>query len=84
MIDNKLVFLEKLTQMVLVVFLGILTMTFFSLCFALVVWPLWNWLMPELFGLPTVGYWQSFGLCLLSSILFRMSVSWSGGKDGVR
>jgi hypothetical protein len=40
--------------------------------------------MPEIFGLPSIGYWQSFGLCLLSSILFRMSISWSGGKDGVK
>lgn len=33
-------------------------------------WMLWNWLMPEVFGLPRVSLWQSFGLLLLSGLLF--------------
>jgi hypothetical protein len=32
---------------------------------------LWNWLMPELFGLPLITFWQAIGLNLLSTILFR-------------
>jgi hypothetical protein len=32
---------------------------------------LWNWLMPEIFGLTVITYWQSLGLLALSSILFR-------------
>jgi len=32
---------------------------------------LWNWLMPELFKLATVTYWQACGLTGLSSILFK-------------
>ncbi|TLF46278.1 hypothetical protein [Maribacter aurantiacus] len=35
-----------------------------------VVMYLWNWLMPYLFGLPTVGYWQALGILLLSKIIF--------------
>jgi hypothetical protein len=35
-----------------------------------IMW-LWNWLMPELFDLQTIGYWQSFGLFYLSGLLFR-------------
>lgn len=31
---------------------------------------LWNWLMPYLFGLPKVGYWQALGILLLSKIIF--------------
>lgn len=31
---------------------------------------LWNWLMPGIFGLATIGYLKAFGLCLLSRILF--------------
>ena len=27
-----------------------------------VVMLLWNWLMPEIFGLPSVSYWQAWGL----------------------
>lgn len=32
---------------------------------------LWNWLMPEFFGLKELGFWQAMGLSLLSSILFK-------------
>jgi len=35
----------------------------------LVVEHLWNWLMPTIFGLRTIGYWQAVGLLLLSKIL---------------
>lgn len=31
---------------------------------------LWNWLMPEIFGLPSISFWQSAGLLLLCKILF--------------
>jgi hypothetical protein len=34
-----------------------------------VMW-LWNWLMPALFGLHAIGYWQALGLLVLSKILF--------------
>jgi hypothetical protein len=32
---------------------------------------LWNWLMPYIFGLPTINVWQSFGLLLLTGLLFK-------------
>jgi len=32
---------------------------------------LWNWLMPTLFGLPTITFWQAIGLNFLSAILFN-------------
>ena len=35
-----------------------------------VMW-LWNWIMPELFYLDTITFWQAVGLNLLSSILFK-------------
>jgi len=31
---------------------------------------LWNWLMPTLFGLPTLDFWQAVGLLGLSWLLF--------------
>ncbi|MFI5164466.1 MAG: hypothetical protein ACHQHP_04375 [Bacteroidia bacterium] len=31
---------------------------------------LWNWLMPELFGLKLITYCQAFGILVLSKILF--------------
>src|SRR5260370_32305538 len=35
----------------------------------LVVTRLWIWLMPSLFGLHTITYWQALGLLVLSRIL---------------
>ncbi len=32
---------------------------------------LWNWLMPVIFKLPTITFWQAIGLLLLSQILFK-------------
>ncbi len=34
-----------------------------------VMW-LWNRLMPALFGLHSIGFWQALGLLILSKILF--------------
>ena len=38
--------------------------------FSFVVMHLWNWLMPELFGLHLITYWQALGVLILSKILF--------------
>jgi hypothetical protein len=38
--------------------------------FGYVTMSLWNWLMPMLFGLRTVTFWQAIGLLLLSKLLF--------------
>jgi len=37
--------------------------------FGLVVKSLWNWLMPELFGVRSITYWQALGVWILSRIL---------------
>ncbi|UOY08579.1 hypothetical protein L0P88_08495 [Muricauda sp. SCSIO 64092] len=42
-----------------------------------VVMLLWNWLMPELFGLTTITYWQAFGILILAKIIFGF-----GGGNG--
>ena len=34
---------------------------------------LWNWLMPSIFRLGTITYWQALGLMVLCWILFRGS-----------
>lgn len=38
--------------------------------FGLVVMWLWNWLMPAVFGVNAVTFWQALGLLALSWILF--------------
>ena len=35
-----------------------------------VMW-LWNYVIPDVFGLSTIVFWQAFALYTLSSILFK-------------
>ena len=36
---------------------------------------LWNWLMPTLFNLPEITFWQACGLNLLSTMIFKSNTS---------
>ena len=38
--------------------------------FGSAVWQLWNLLMPKIFSLPVIGFWQALGLLSLSWLLF--------------
>ena len=41
-----------------------------SFIFGFLIMHLWNWLMPTIFGLNQITFWQAFGLFVLSKILF--------------
>jgi len=45
---------------------------------------LWNWLMPTLFRLPTIGFWQAMGLMALSWTLFGGMRGMSGARPARR
>ncbi|MEA5049208.1 MAG: hypothetical protein VB034_11460 [Eubacteriales bacterium] len=45
-----------------------------------ILW-LWNWLMPKLFGLRTIGFWEALGLFALMRILIGFGSS-SHSDDG--
>ena len=38
--------------------------------FGFLLMTLWNWLMPGIFHLPPIGFWQALGVFFLSRILF--------------
>ena len=42
---------------------------------------LWNGLMPEIFGLPPISFFQALGLLALSTLLFRDGSSTSKSKN---
>lgn len=44
---------------------------------------LWNWLMPVVFGLHAITYWQALGLLGLSWILFGGWRGWHGPGGGM-
>lgn len=50
----------------------------FALVTAIVMW-LWNALLPEIFGIKVISYWQAMGILVLSKILFG-GLKGGGGK----
>jgi len=64
---------------------GIIAIVGLAILFGFVIMWLWNWLMPELFGLTTLTYWQAVGLFILFKILLGgcggSSKSKSSSKD---
>jgi hypothetical protein len=62
--------IKKVVTVIFWVILGAIAMAAFALVFGYVVMLLWNWLMPALFGLGTIGFWQAVGILVLAKILF--------------
>lgn len=50
-----------------------LLLVIFDLIFAYPFMLLWNWLMPAIFGLKVLTYWESLGLMILCGMLFKSS-----------
>ena len=61
------------------VVLGVLGAALFALVFGWLVMVLWNWLMPTIFHLGQIGYWQAFGIVILAKLIFGSAV---GGRHG--
>ncbi len=49
---------------------GITMATLFGLAFGYFVMLIWNWIMPDIFGLTTITYWQAFGIVILARLIF--------------
>lgn len=56
----------KVLKIIGMVLLGIAAL----FAFGFIVQLLWNWLMPRIFSLPDITYWEGLGILALSSILF--------------
>ncbi len=63
-----------------IMLLNLVLWTLFSLALAWPVKLLWNWLMPVIFSLPAISFWQAAGMMLLVNILFRWNVSVSSSE----
>ena len=59
-------FTNLVTFIVALVFVAI-----FALILAFPVMWLWNWIMPVVFGLIKITFWQALGINLLCGFLFR-------------
>lgn len=49
---------------------GVVIAGIFALAFGWLVMLLWNWLMPSIFSLKAITYWQAFGLTVLAKLVF--------------
>jgi uncharacterized membrane protein YraQ (UPF0718 family) len=63
-------FYSKVLRIALMVIFGILMAGVFGLLIGYFAMLLWNWLMPAIFGLGLITYWQAVGLVILSKIIF--------------
>lgn len=61
---------KKYVTMAFKIFFGILAVIAFALLFGYIIMWLWNWLMPEIFGLTTLTYWQAVGVLVLGKLIF--------------
>jgi hypothetical protein len=61
----------RILKIVGLILVGIAVAALVGFLLGIAVMALWNWLMPELFGLPEIGYWQAVGLFVLCHLLFK-------------
>lgn len=53
--------------------LNIIVISALSLISGAITMVLWNWLMPIIFGLVKISYWQGWGIMFLSGLMFKSS-----------
>jgi hypothetical protein len=58
------------SRILVVAAIAVAVPSFVALFAAVTMW-LWNALMPAIFRLPEIGFWQAVGLLILSQILFK-------------
>lgn len=69
----------KIAGMVLLGIIGAVALAFL---FGIVIRELWNWLMPAIFNLGKIDYWQAVGLFILGKLLFGGFGHGGGGNRG--
>lgn len=75
--QNKM---KMVLQIIGMIILGLLLGALSGLLFAIFVSLIWNAVMPAIFGLPCITYWQAYLLYLLCYLLFNR-VSASANND---
>ena len=76
--------MSRKKKLLLIAPLALLGMALFIAVGGWVVMALWNWLMPSLFGLRTITFWQGLGLLALCRILFGGFGMRGGGSTAYR
>lgn len=58
-------------KVVAIIVFDLMMVIVYTLIVCVPVWLLWNLLMPDIFNLPRIGFWQACGLIVLSNLLVR-------------
>jgi hypothetical protein len=61
---------KKVLRIIGMVFVGVIFAILFALVFGFLVKWLWNFLMPDLFGLSQITYLQAFAMVVMTKLLF--------------
>lgn len=61
---KKIQILETLSQFIII-------MMIWAFIIGYPVKIIWNWIMPVIFELPRITFWQAWGMFFLSTILFK-------------
>ena len=61
---------RKLKKLIWIAPVAIVAMVLFVTIGGVIVMQLWNWLLPPLFGVRMIGFWQALGILVLCRILF--------------
>ncbi len=61
---------ERTVKKAVRVFFYVLAAFAFIMLFAYIFMRLWNWLMPDIFALQQLTYWQALGILIMAKLLF--------------
>jgi len=68
--------IDKVMSSILVGMLAGLILAVISVAVAVPIWVFWDWVCPDVFGLPQLTFVQAYILCLLVKVfLLRINVS---------
>lgn len=62
---------SKVLKILFMILGGIVIGAVMAFVFGWLVMLLWNWLMPVIFSLPQITFWQAWGLVVLTHLLFK-------------
>jgi hypothetical protein len=67
--------MDKIKEILELILMVIIGMSLYALFMSLPVYFLWNWLVPELFSIRGITFYESIGLTYLSKCLFSNTES---------
>lgn len=67
--------MDKILAVIVGAILGLVLGLAFALLTGFVVWLCWNAVVPQLFHLSQIGYWQAVVLSILCNALFKSNIS---------